>query len=82
MAQVTDVDGGTAVIESTNGGRISVVDTYVDMSVPFVEVRATSLASATHRPASFFPAAPVSHASAVGHLRLGARPHDRSWARS
>lgn len=82
MSQVTEVDGGTAVIESTNGGRISVTDTDVDMSVPFVEVRGAFLASATHPPASFVTAPTASCAIAVPHLRRAARPHDRSWARS
>eukprot|EP01043_Picozoa_sp_COSAG02_P044232 COSAG02_NODE_3933_length_6025_cov_4.489875_1_plen_126_part_00 len=42
VLQVSELDGGTAVIESTNGGRITVVDSAVDQSVPFVEVRAAS----------------------------------------
>ncbi len=48
MLQVSELDGGTAVIESTNGGRITVVDSAVDQSVPFVEVRDPTLLSAAH----------------------------------
>jgi len=38
-AQISDVSGGTAMVESTGGAKVNVVDTQLDdAAVPYVEV--------------------------------------------
>ncbi len=80
VLQVSEMDGGTAVIESTNGGRITVVDSAVDQSVPFVEVRVTPRLSVARAAGSsgFAPQAAPSSCRAPSKARY---PHRRLWAR-